>query len=247
MMRHSSPARKFLSDNHCMTSPTSPGPSAVDTTVEELRRALFEGDLAPGTPLREVALAETHGVSRATMREALAILVAEGLADRVTHRGTAVRTLSPADVSDVCRARLALELAGLERYDDAPAPARQAVRDALASYRRLAGRRRPRPTVAEVTAAHLAIHRALVGLLGSERLLAMADALYAEIRLALGSVDRLRGNLAEQVDHHAELVDLLELGDLDGARAELAGHLAGAEASLLASLGLDPPATTVAP
>ncbi len=246
-MRHTSASGKFLSDNRAMSSPTSPGPSAVETTVDDLRRALFEGELAPGTPLREIALAESHGVSRATVREALGILVAEGLADRVTHRGTSVRTLSPADVSDVCRARLALELAGLERFEDAPVHARQAVSDALASYRRLARRKRPLPTVAEVTAAHLAIHRALVGLLGSERLLAMADSLYAEIRLALGSVDRARDNLAQQVHHHADLVDLLEKGDLAGACRELTEHLAGAEASLLASLGLDPPTTTVTP
>lgn len=246
-MRHTSARCQLLSDNPGMTSATSPAPSAVETTVDELRRSLFDGELAPGTPLREVALAGAHGVSRATIREALGILVTEGLADRVTHRGTAVRTLSPSDVSDVCRARLALELAGLERFEDAPVDARQAVKDALASYRRLAGRKRPVPTVAEVTAAHLAIHRALVGLLGSERLLAMADALYAEIRLALGSVDRARDNLAEQVHHHADLVDLLEKGDLAGARRELTEHLAGAEASLLASLGLDPPTTTVAP
>ena len=35
--------------------------STVDRVVEELRRAVFEGDLESGTPLREVALAESLG------------------------------------------------------------------------------------------------------------------------------------------------------------------------------------------
>lgn len=258
MMRHDQLLTKSLSDNQGMTSPTSPEDpfaglavdepvSIVDRVADELRRAMFDGDLTPGTPLREVALAASLGVSRATVREALGFLVAEGLADRVTHRGTAVRTLAPADVTDVCRARLALELAGVDRWADASEAARQAVRDALASYTHLAGRKRPRPSATEVTAAHLAIHRTLVALIGSERLLSMADVLYAEIRLALASVDRARGNLAEQVHHHTDLVDLLEAGDLAGARADLVAHLEGAEASLLASLGLDEPTTTVAP
>lgn len=221
-------------------------PSAAELATEELRRLMFDGELEPGTPLREVALAESLGVSRATVREALGTLVAEGLADRITHRGTAVRTLSPADVRDVCRARLALELAGLERFGTAPPAARQGLVDALADYRRLA-RRRTRPTIAEVTAGHLAVHRALVGLTGSERLVAMADALYAEVRLALSSVDRARGNLPEQAAHHSELVGLLEAGDLAGARRELVAHLEGAEASLLASLGLEGDADSVAP
>lgn len=209
-------------------------PSAAEVAAEQLRQLMFEGELEPGTPLREVALAETLGVSRATMREALGTLVAEGLADRVTHRGTAVRKLSPDDVRDVCKARLALELAGLDRFGTAPAPARQDLVDALAAYRRLA-RGRTRPTVAEVTAAHLAVHRALVGLTGSERLVQMADGLYAEVRLALASVDRARGNLPEQAAHHHDLVELLETGDVQAARRELVAHLEGAEASLLAA------------
>ena len=59
--------------------------SVVDRVVDALRRALFEGELDPGTPLREVALAESLGVARSTVREALGHLVAEGLADRVPN------------------------------------------------------------------------------------------------------------------------------------------------------------------
>jgi len=86
--------------------------STVDRAAEELRRSLFEGELAPGTPLREIALAEALGVSRSTVREALAILVAEGLADRIPNKGTQVRRLDPAQVRDVCRARTVIETAG---------------------------------------------------------------------------------------------------------------------------------------
>src|ERR1700710_2773834 len=72
--------------------------STVDRAAEELRRSLFEGELAPGTALREVALADALGVSRSTVREALAILVAEGLADRIPNKGTQVRRLDPQQV-----------------------------------------------------------------------------------------------------------------------------------------------------
>ena len=56
--------------------------STVDRVAEELRRALFDGEVEAGTPLREVALADAMGVSRSTIREALGVLVAEGLATR---------------------------------------------------------------------------------------------------------------------------------------------------------------------
>jgi hypothetical protein len=42
--------------------------STVDRVADELRRAVFDGELESGTPLREVALAESLGVSRPTIR-----------------------------------------------------------------------------------------------------------------------------------------------------------------------------------
>ncbi|WP_310961915.1 GntR family transcriptional regulator [Nocardioides terrisoli] len=219
--------------------------TTMDRVTDELRRALFAGELDPGTPLREVALAESLNVARSTVREALGALVAEGLADRVPHKGTVVRELDRAAIVDVCRARLVLESAGVRSWVDAPAEARDAVRAALAEFARLAAaqpgtsRDRSEPTLAELTAAHLAIHRGIVALTGSERLLATADSLYAEIRLALANVDRIRRNAAEQVTSHTRLVELLEAEDTDATLAELTDHLAGAQRSMLETLGQD--------
>jgi DNA-binding GntR family transcriptional regulator len=211
--------------------------TTMDRVTDELRRALFEGELEPGTALREVALADSLHVARSTVREALGALVAEGLADRVAHKGTVVRELDHEAIVDVCRARLVLESAGVRAWAEAPQDARQAVRAALEDFARTAGT--VGATIAELTAAHLAIHRSVVALTGSERLLATADSLYAEIRLALANVDRIRRNAAEQVDSHTRLVTLLESGDGAATLAELADHLAGAERSMLTTLGQD--------
>ncbi len=93
--------------------------STVDRVADELRRAVFDGELESGTPLREVALAESLGVSRPTVREALAILVAEGLATREPNRGVSVARPDPDSVRDVCRARAVLEGAGVRRWPTA--------------------------------------------------------------------------------------------------------------------------------
>jgi DNA-binding GntR family transcriptional regulator len=208
--------------------------TTVDRVTDELRRAAFEGELDPGTPLREVALAESLSVARSTIREALAALVAEGLADRIPHKGTVIRTLDRAAVADVCRARLILESAGVRAWPEAPADQRAAVRRALDGFAECATDRST--TIADLTAAHLAIHRSIVALAGSERILAAADALYSEIRLALASVDRIRRNAVEQIGTHTRLVELLESGDTEATLAELRDHLVDAETSLAASL-----------
>jgi len=63
--------------------------STVDRVAEELRRAVFDGELESGTPLREVALAESLAVSRSTVREALGVLV-----DNATRHGRGTVTLT---------------------------------------------------------------------------------------------------------------------------------------------------------
>src|SRR5215510_13838224 len=108
--------------------------STVDRVADELRRAVFDGELESGTPLREVALAESLGVSRPTVREALGALVAEGLATRELNRGVSVSTPDPASVRDICRARMVLEGAGVRRWPDADESLREAVRTTLMGY-----------------------------------------------------------------------------------------------------------------
>lgn len=208
--------------------------STVDRAAEEIRRALFAGQLAPGTPLREVALSGAMGVGRSTIREALTVLVGEGIAVRVPNKGVAVKQLSADDVHDVSLARGALEAAGVRRWAGASPSERQAVRDALERYTRLA---QDTTDPAVLTEAHLQIHRALVGLAGSVRLVAAADALSAEIRLGLAHLDRTRANIADQVAEHRRLVDLVEAGQVSAALDDLAHHLLVAEVSLLHATG----------
>ena len=215
-------------------TPSRERPSTVDRAAGELRRALFDGEIAPGSPLREVALAGALGVSRSTIREALGVLVGEGLATREPNRGVFVTELDPDAVGDVGRARAIVELAGVRRWSQAGEAARDAVRRALAHFEDVAS---SHAAPSRLTAAHLAIHRSFAGLNESPRLAGFADALYAEIRLGLARVDRIRRNAPEQVTSHHALVDLLEGGDADAVSDALAAHLRHAEASMLEALG----------
>lgn len=210
--------------------------STVDRVADELRRALFEGELESGTPLREVALAESLGVSRPTLREALALLVAEGLATREPNRGVSVASPDPASVRDVSRARTVLETAGVRHWPTASEEARSAVRHALADYEQAVA---DGASYQELNQRHLAIHLSLVGLTESPRLVAMAESVVAELRLALAQIDRVRRNARDQAGSHHHLLDLLEAGEVETAAAELAEHLGGAEEAIIERLDLD--------
>ena len=210
--------------------------STVDRVAEELRRAVFEGEIESGTPLREVAIAESLGVSRPTVREALALLVAEGLATREPNRGVSVSSPDPESVRDVSNARAVLETAGVRNWAQAAEEDRAAVRRALADYEQAVAHG---ASYQELNQRHLAIHLSLVGLTGSPRLVSMAESIIAEMRLVLAQIDRVRRNARDQAGTHHHLLDLLESGDIDAAVAELDHHVHGAEEAIIERLQLD--------
>lgn len=207
--------------------------STVDRVTTELQRAVFDGEIGSGTPLRELALADQLGVSRPTVREALTILVAEGLATREPNRGVSVATPQASMVRDVCQARFVLEGSGVLRWQEAAEQARDEVRRTLAVY---IGAVRDGASYQELNERHLAFHVSLVGLTGSPRLVAMAENLVVELKLALAQVDRVRRNAHDHALSHQALVDLLEDDDVDGAHAFLRRHLDDAAEAILDAL-----------
>lgn len=63
-----------------------------------LRDQIMSGDLQPGAPLpSELRLAQEHGLSRTTVRQAIAILRSEGLVTVQAPRGTFVRIVEPTE------------------------------------------------------------------------------------------------------------------------------------------------------
>lgn len=80
-----------------------------DRVADRLRSAILLGELAPGTPLTETALARQLDVSRAPLREAMRQLVEEGLLVSVAYSGTSVAPLSIAEVREIGSMRVTLE------------------------------------------------------------------------------------------------------------------------------------------
>jgi DNA-binding GntR family transcriptional regulator len=84
-------------------------PSLPDTIHDRLRRAIINGEIAAGTRLLEASLAETFGVSRASIRTAVDRLAQEGLVEVRPRRGAVVIRMSRSDAMDICEARALLE------------------------------------------------------------------------------------------------------------------------------------------
>ena len=81
----------------------------ADAVFAALRRAVLEGKLLPGEPLRQETLAVEFGVSHITIRDALNKLVAERLAVRTPYKGVRVIELSVDDLREAYATRAVLE------------------------------------------------------------------------------------------------------------------------------------------
>ena len=83
-------------------SALSLSPRALYEDVAELlRQRIFSHELAPGSWIDELKIAEAYVISRTPLREALKVLAAEGLVTMKVRRGAYVTEVSDRDLADV--------------------------------------------------------------------------------------------------------------------------------------------------
>ena len=79
-----------------------PVPNSLhDEVASRLREQIFAGTLPPGSFLDEAALCERLEISRTPLREALKVLVAEGLLRHEPRRGCFVAEVTESDLDEI--------------------------------------------------------------------------------------------------------------------------------------------------
>jgi DNA-binding GntR family transcriptional regulator len=204
--------------------------STADQVATALRERILRGDLAPGTPLREVAVASTLGVSRNTVREGIKVLVSEGILTHNVHRGVTVTAVSTQDVRDIYLVRSVLETKAISQMDlssDGPVAAMETtIRDLDAAVRR--------DDHESIVDLDFQFHRQIVDSLASPRLSGFYSNTLAELRLALFVLDREEGEWRSWIVHHREILEALRRRRRSEAAKLVARHLTEAELRLLA-------------
>ena len=83
----------------------------VDELVAKLEGAIFRGEFPPGARIREARVANSLGVGRGPVREAVRRLEGRKLVVRHPNRGTSITTLTKAELAELLEVREALEVA----------------------------------------------------------------------------------------------------------------------------------------
>jgi DNA-binding GntR family transcriptional regulator len=89
--------------------------TAQQAAVTWLRRAIAEGELAPGDRIGQDAVAGRIGVSLIPVREALRALESEGVVTYAARKGYVVTELDLADLEEIYHLRALLERDAVER------------------------------------------------------------------------------------------------------------------------------------
>jgi DNA-binding FadR family transcriptional regulator len=227
---------------HGGPAPHGDGTSAYEQVARRLRTLIVDGRLRTGARLpTEASLASELGVSRATVREALRILAAEGLlvATRGARGGTYVTRPSLDFASRLLQTNVAL----LAELDDITLEELLEARELIEiPAARLAARRRgdedldrlaaaipddagPRSADAR-WAANAGFHASLVDAAGNALLAVSALPVFTVLQTGLA-----RASLSTAFDRridadHRAIADAIARRDEDGAGEAMASHLA---------------------
>lgn len=202
--------------------------SAVEQVADAVREMILRGELLPGTPLREIQMAESIGISRNTVRDAVRALAREGLVSHTMHRGAVVARLTERDVIDVFRVRHRIETQAIDASEGATPEQLEGLHDTVRQLERAAGA----GDWDQVVEADCLFHRRLVGFLGSPRLDRFYDTIQGELRLCLSIVDRANDDPRDLVGEHRELFQMIAAGERARCIARLSEHLDEAEERL---------------
>jgi DNA-binding GntR family transcriptional regulator len=188
--------------------------------ADRLRRAIVTAKLRPGAVLVETALAEQMNVSRAPIREAIAILENDGLVETVAYKGKRVKPLTVREVEETWSLRQTFEVMAVRRIPDREAdvaPLWEPCRTMQAAAE--AGDREA------LILADEQFHRTLIELSDHHLLLQSWNALYLRIHQIMALRNRRDSDdLAEIAGNHPPIVRALEERDTRTAVRLISDH-----------------------
>ena len=193
-----------------------------EIVYRDLREAIVNVTLPPGTPLSEKEITEKYGISRTPVREAILRLVEEKLVDVIPKSGTFVARIPVDELREAIVARKALEEVCVREATE------RATKSQLMELEAVIQRERELAEKGDEQAFHEAdnaFHAGIAAASGYPGIWNMIE----KIRVQVERYRRLtlpqQGRMQLVVDEHAQVLDAMERGDADEAVERMHSHL----------------------
>jgi len=195
----------------------------ADEVFDRLHERIVTGVLAPGDRLDPTEIADSFGVSRTPVREAILRLDAQGLVDRLPYRGVVVTGLDEAAAADVTALRVQLETlavrAALPKVSDEDIERMREIHEEL--QKAVSGPGAQSAFTDLNREFHLTLYRAA----GSPTLIRLIGDLSAQAARMRLHFDVRRGRA---MDDHARVLAACDARDVEEAVAATRDHIFGA-------------------
>jgi DNA-binding GntR family transcriptional regulator len=193
-----------------------------ERAYDHIRRAILSGEYPIGSIVSDGEIAESLGMSKTPVRQALRLLAQEGLLETGRRRQLVVRGVTPEFRQEVLEIREALERIAIEHAcHDMPIEEIDYLRLSLIRQRRAAEAGNDAEFIELDEEFHLKIARA-AGLPTLARLLTQLRGFVRLMRL--GTI-RQGPHLVRVLEEHEAIVDALERRNVDDALKALTDHL----------------------
>ena len=211
----------------------SPPASLADKAYLAIRDQLIMLEISPGEPIDDDLLAESLGMGRTPVREALKRLEGDRLVVSYSRRGTFATGMDIADLAHVSEIRLQLEpLAARRAAERAPRATRTELADLAARVQEIDIARTGH---AELMRWDLTVHRAIYRAANNphlEDVLIRYDNLATRIHCMF--LDRLTTTDMHVVAEHVALLRAIAAGEADRADELAREHVLGFERAIRA-------------
>ena len=196
--------------------------SAAASIEKDLRRAIVELDMLPGTRLSEQDIATRLGVSRQPVREAMIRLANSRLIEIRPHRGTVVARISAREMTEALFVRQSVEISVVERAAQNFDPwERKRIETLMAQQEEDAATLDHAGFREHDEAYHIAIAKgAGVGIAW----IAIAD-MKSHMDRVCNLTLQTEADMARRVREHRAIMAAIDARDAEGAKAAMATHL----------------------
>ncbi len=196
--------------------------SLHDEVAATLREQIFDGTLAPGSFVDEVALCERLSISRTPLREALKVLTAEGLLRHEPRRGCFVNEVTERDLDEIFPVIALLE--GRCAYEAARNASDVELHELDALHERLVRHAKAR-RINDYYATNHIIHEAIIKLADNKWLAQVIGDLRKILKLARLQQLHAPGRLDQSLSEHLAIFAALKARDSEGADAAMRTHM----------------------
>jgi DNA-binding GntR family transcriptional regulator len=194
----------------------------TDWVYEELKAAIVELRLAPGSPLREGTLAEQLGVSKTPIREALTRLEQDGLVETTSFKGAVVTGYSRQDLIELYELRELLENTAARAAAESMTEQDRAHLDRICQQSR---KLKTGKDAAKLAALISEFDAVLFDQVKNTRIRALIENLRDHLTRIGQLTAVIPGRIEASVDEHTKIVEAIAARDPDLAEQHMRNHI----------------------